>query len=238
VPRVTLFAGPSAYGVPRSALFEAGVDLRPPVRRGEIDALLAEATESGVVVICDGVFQSEPAVSHGEILRAVDAGWQVWGVSSIGAIRAFELREEGMNGFGYVRGQFDRFEDFTDDEMCLLHSPQEPYFPLSEALVNVRFVLERWRHALSLSARQERRILETLRALWFGDRTEDTIRHAIVEHGGIDASRVDVLLDWLSQNRIKTIDLLALISSQPWLDNVSPATRSRVRRRPPAPLRP
>ena len=237
MPRVTLFAGPSAYGVPRSVLFEARVDLRPPVRRGEVDALIAEATESGVVVICDGVFQSEPAVSHGEILRAIDAGWQVWGVSSIGAIRAFELREEGMKGFGYVRGQFDRFEDFTDDEMCLLHSPQEPYFPLSEALINVRFVLERWRHALPLSVRQERRILETLRALWFGDRTEETIRHAIVDRG-VDASRVDALLNWLSQNRIKTIDLLALMSRQPWLDNVSSATRSRVRRRPRALLRP
>jgi hypothetical protein len=35
-------------------------------------------------------------------------------VSSLSAIRAFELRDEVMHGFG----------NFTDDEMCLLHFPE------------------------------------------------------------------------------------------------------------------
>ena len=62
------------------------------------------------MIICDGVFESQPAVSHAELCRALDGGWAVWGVSSIGAIRAFEMRAEGMRGFGYVYKQFARFE--------------------------------------------------------------------------------------------------------------------------------
>ena len=123
MPRVTLYAGPSAHGVPKELFLRHGIRVLPPVRRGDVDALIEGAREPGIVIICDGVFESQPAVSHAELSRALDGGWSVWGVSSIGAIRAFEMRAEGMLGFGYVYQQFARFEDFTDDELCLLHWP-------------------------------------------------------------------------------------------------------------------
>src|SRR5687767_11880075 len=108
MPSVTLFAGPSARDIPSELLLSGGTDLQPPVRRGDVDRLLERADAPGVLVLCDGTIQTQPAVSHAEICRALDSGWQVWGVSSIGAIRAFELRSEGMRGFGYVYEQFSR----------------------------------------------------------------------------------------------------------------------------------
>ena len=216
---VVVFAGPSACGIPRSRL--GGARWMPPVRRGDIDRLLEGTQRAGVVVVCDGVFGGEPAVSHAELCRAIDAGWRVWGVSSIGAIRAHEMRFEGMRGFGYVYAQFERFADFTDDEMCLLHVPDPPFFPVTEALVNLRYALEHRKRQLGISDDSQSLLLNALRALWFGDRTENRIRQIMVEQAGIDASSADALLEWTRRHRVKSLDLAGILAAQPWADPVS-----------------
>jgi hypothetical protein len=215
MPRVTLFAGPSAFGIPRETLLR-DTRLCPPARRGDIDRLITETELPGVLVVCDGVFQSEPAVSHAEICRALDADWKVWGVSSIGAIRAFELRDEGMQGSGYVYSLFGRFDDFTDDEMCLLHFPEDPYFAVSEPLVNLRYALERRKAQLGISDGSEAKVLSALRELWFGYRTEEKIRSVMVEEADVEPAIADTLLAWLKQNRVKALDLSDLMTRRPW----------------------
>jgi hypothetical protein len=212
---VTLFAGPSTHGLDRAALLQGGVRLRPPVQRDDIARLVRESATPGVAVICDGVFQAVPAVSHAEICVALDAGWEVWGVSSIGAIRAFELRDEGMHGFGYVFEQLLLHEDFTDDEMCLLHFPEDPWFPLSEALVNLRHAIESHGMALGIPAAVAERALATLSAAWFGDRTAEFVRAAFVD-AGLAPDTADALLEWTAAHRVKSSDLLRLMQSRPW----------------------
>ena len=213
---VTLFAGPSTFDLDRALLLRDGVQLRPPVRRGDVDRLVEAEATPGVVVICDGVFQSVPAVSHAELCAAIDAGWQVWGVSSIGAIRAFELRDEGMHGFGYVYEQLSRHADFTDDEMCLLHFPEDPWFPLTEALVNLRHALERRGAALGIAAEASTRALATLSRAWFGDRTPEFMQDALVD-AGVPAPDAQALLAWTAANRVKSLDLQRLMLARPWL---------------------
>ena len=215
MPEVTLFAGPSTYGLDRAVLLQDGVQLRPPVRRGDVDRLVDIGSKPGVMVVCDGVFQSVPAVSHAELCSAIDAGWQVWGVSSIGAIRAFELRDEGMRGFGYVYEQFSRHADFTDDEMCLLHFPEDPWFPLTEALVNLRYALDSRRGDLDLSAGATSGALATLSRAWFGDRTPELMQAALAD-AGVPAFAASELLAWTATNRIKSLDLLRLMRARPW----------------------
>ena len=213
---VTLFAGPSTYGLERAVLLRNSVQLRPPVRRGDVDRLVEAESTPGVLVICDGVFQSVPAVSHAELCAAIDAGWQVWGVSSIGAIRAFELRAEGMRGFGYVYERLSRHADFTDDEMCLLHFPEDPWFPLTEALVNLRHALEARGAALGISVDAGAHALATLSRAWFGDRTPEFMQAALVD-AGVPVPDAQALLAWTAANRVKSIDLQRLMQSRPWL---------------------
>jgi len=213
---VTLFAGPSAHGIAAKTLQRAGVRVMPPVRRGDVERLLAGTDEPGTLVVCDGAFQCEPAVSHAELCDALDRGWQVWGVSSLGAIRAYELRTEGMRGFGYVYSLFSEGDDFTDDEMCLLHFPEPPYFPVSEALVNLRFALQEKGHAFGVSPQSAARVVAGLRGLWFGERTEACIRRVMVDCVGIRGAIADRLLTWLRRHRVKTIDLNDLLAQRPW----------------------
>jgi hypothetical protein len=218
MPEVVLFAGPSAYGIDRALIEDPAIDLRPPVRRGDVDRLLAEGADARVVVVCDGVFHVEPAVSHAELCRAIDAGWQVWGVSSIGAIRAHELRAEGMHGFGFVHAQFERFDDFTDDEMCLLHFPEPPFFPVSVALVDLRYALAQRGRDFGIAEAVGDALVTALRGLWFGDRTEERIEALLREQGGVDPRSAGLLLDWLRQHRVKAMDLAQLLACRPWRD--------------------
>jgi hypothetical protein len=216
MPEATLFAGPSSYGLSAAALGAPQVDWLPPVRRGDIERLLAHQAEPGVIVIADGVFQCEPAVSHAEIVRALDAGWQVWGVASLGAIRAFELREAGMRGYGWVHALFQRIPDLADDELCLLHAPQEPWFPLSEPLVNLRYALEMQGAALGIDGAAAARLLAAARELWFGERSEAALRGLMRDVAGLGEPRCAALWSWLSSHRVKTLDLAALMRRRPW----------------------
>ncbi len=232
MPELTVFAGPSAHGLSPSAWHGLDVRWMPPVRRGDIDRLLAERSAPGVIVVCDGVFQSAPAVSHAELCRAIDAGLTVWGVSSIGAIRAHELRHEGMRGHGHVHAQFTRFDDFTDDELCLLHFPEPPYFPVTEALVNLRYALECQGQAMGMSLAQQTAVIDRLSALWFGERSMARIRDVMVRDADTAPAVADAVLSWLGANRIKAMDLDKLLRARPWRDRplVAPATGRRHRR--------
>ena len=213
---VVLFAGPSAHGLPAWLFDRAGVRRLPPARRGDIHRLVEAAPHAGVILLCDGVFQAAPAVSHAELCGALDAGWQVWGVSSMGAIRAHEMRFEGMQGHGWVHAQFAVHADFKDDEMALLHFPEPPYFQVSEALVNIRYALACRAADLAVGTKSCTALIDALRGLWFGDRTEDRVRELMVEAAGMTSSQAEVLLRWLPSNRIKNMDLAGLLDAQPW----------------------
>src|SRR5471032_2204112 len=91
------FVGPSLAGLHLPELFPDHVDIRPPIRRGDMEALPPAVTD---VLIIDGVFHSTLAVSAREILGALRRGIRVYGSSSMGALRAAELHTYGMIGVG------------------------------------------------------------------------------------------------------------------------------------------
>ena len=221
-----LFAGPSTFGLSNSTVLQHGIELLPPARRGDIERMVRDADAPGVAILCDGIFHSQPTVSHAELCLAIDEGWQVWGVSSLGAIRAYEMRDHGMHGFGYVYALFARIDDLSDDEMGVLHFPEPPYFPVSEALVNLRYALDQLRDPLGISDAAEGRLIDELKGLWFGDRTEQRIRDAMTGRAGLSKDVADRLLTWLRSHRIKTIDLETLLLKRPWEQETPSATRS------------
>jgi hypothetical protein len=210
-----VYAGPSRAGstrLPDDGL--PGVEWRPPICFGDLEQLVQEFPPATVAIV-DGVFHHRLPVSHREILRALEGGWEVWGLSSMGAIRACELRAMGMRGFGRV---YERFvvDELRDDEVALLHEAEPPYRLLTEPLIHLRCATEELVRTGQLHPSRADDVLGELGALWFGDRTLARYARTV--------SRVEPRLEGLLREqvrnfqpyRLKTLDLERFIHTRPW----------------------
>src|SRR5437879_4210760 len=127
---------------PSAATGFAGIEWRPPVRQGDI--YLAALSGPAIIGIIDGYFEIVPTVWHKEILWAMDQGIHVYGGASIGALRAAELADFGMIGIGQVYEQYRAGRLMDDDEVAVLHGPEEVgYVQVTEAMVNIRATVDR-----------------------------------------------------------------------------------------------
>lgn len=167
-----IFAGPSLNQVSVAHIETMGHDLRQPVRRGDVRACLMESDPTTIVIV-DGVFHHFLAVGHEELIDAIAAGWEVWGLSSMGAIRAFELRDFGMSGYGQVFHRFFEHEDFQDDELALLHGPEYPYQAFTEPLVHFRVCVEHLVSEGALATGTGQAIIDRMKNMYYGERTLD-----------------------------------------------------------------
>jgi AraC-like DNA-binding protein len=184
--------------------------IRPPVRQGELYGA-AQAMPKAIGIV-DGYFDGLPAVWHKEILWALQAGIAVFGASSMGALRAAELHSFGMRGVGRI------FEDYRDgrltddDEVALLHGPQESgYLKLSEPMVNVRATLERAVSERALDAAAANRIAAVAKAQFYQERTWSTVLAAAAKV--VPGVALDRLAAWLPGGRVdrKREDALELL---------------------------
>ena len=174
--RAVIFAGPSLP--PRLRPDDARLEWRPPVRQG--DLYRAALERPAIIGVIDGYFEIVPTVWHKEILWAMQAGIHVYGAASIGALRAAELDAFGMRGIGRI------YEDFRDgvleddDEVAVLHGPEElGYPPLTEAMVNIRATFEaagggRRRSTRKLAAR----LTEIAKGLFYKERSYEAVLQA------------------------------------------------------------
>jgi hypothetical protein len=209
-----MFVGPTLNGGATLAK-ERGVKLLPPVKRGDVERLVS-TRRPGVMAIVDGQFHQCLSVGHAEIRFAIAEGWHVWGLSSMGAIRACEMRHMGMRGFGEVYEWFCRDEDFRDDEVALTHAPSAPYLALSEPLVHIRVWLEELVKLRLLTATHERRLLKELMSLWFGERTLSRVRAMVLALVPARAKEIDQTLANFDRFRLKSHDLSNFLRDQPW----------------------
>jgi hypothetical protein len=137
--KAVIFAGPSLPPAQRPA--DPVLEWRPPVRQGEVYA--AALGRPAIIGIVDGYFEVTPTVWHKEILWAMAQGIHVYGSASIGALRAAELHTFGMVGIGRVFEAFRGGVLCDDDEVAVLHGPEELGYPtVTEAMVNIRAALD------------------------------------------------------------------------------------------------
>jgi hypothetical protein len=225
-----LFAGPTLRTPGgRSVLLPEDVTLRPPVARGDIDALLREADGNagnivGTIILADGVFHQSLAVAHAELREAIHAGWSVWGLSSMGAIRAREMHTLGMIGYGQVYEKFLAEEDFQDDEVALLHEADPPYRCFSEPLVHMRAALEAWQAAGWMLPALCTEVADTMKSLWYGDRTmerfQQTIGEVLERSRNLSAlqnrEQLELSFADFDRYRLKTSDLASFLERGLW----------------------
>lgn len=221
-PTLHLFAGPSLFDTPfhdeAAARQQPGITWHAPARRGDIEALLAAHPGPGALALADGTFHAYPSVRHIELRDALEAGWQVWGLCSMGAIRACEMQHLGMKPWGQVAEAFCARPETPDDEVALVHGAGHPWLPLSEPMVHLREFLACMQAEGHLGADVAAAVAHALRERWYGERTLAALRGLLAER--VDAAalaRLDAQLADFSRFRLKQRDLQQFIERRPWL---------------------
>lgn len=139
--KVLVFCGPTLAGqktlkesVKQNFIFHS------PVKCGEI----LEARREGFskILIIDGFFELTASVWHKEILDFIKNEGLILGCSSMGALRAAELEEYGMIGFGQIFQDFKNKTIRDDDEVTVSHLNQaQDFISLTDAMINIRYTV-------------------------------------------------------------------------------------------------
>ncbi|GAA2096877.1 TfuA-like protein [Microlunatus panaciterrae] len=163
-----VFVGPS---VPRGLVrqhFQG--EIHPPIRRGDLDALLARPDRPARVGIVDGEFLQSLAATPKEMLRAIDAGVTLYGSASMGALRAVECAPYGMIGVGHIYDLYASGEIDADDEVAMTFDP-ETLTAISEPMVNIRVAMTIAAESGAIEAATARAAVAVAAALYFPDRS-------------------------------------------------------------------
>jgi hypothetical protein len=135
---IVVFLGPSLPLEEASPLLDARY--LPPAGFADVYRLIGSGAQA--IVLIDGVFHGRAPVWQRELLYAMDSGIRVYGASSMGALRAAELRAHGMVGIGTIYDWYAGGEIDGDDEVALLYADVGGRYRLhSQPLVNLRFNL-------------------------------------------------------------------------------------------------
>jgi len=198
-----LFAGPSIAGFRQSLAMELAI--RPPCRQGDI--YVATLEKPAVISIVDGYFEGHPSVWHKEVLWALSQGIHVVGAASMGALRAAELDSFGMVGLGRIYRWYRDREIEDDDEVALIHAPEEMKFrPLSLAMVNVRATCSRAVELNVLTTETSDTIIKLAKETFYKERTWGNLE---IKAGGecSDADELKTAMGWLALNEIDQKEL-------------------------------
>jgi hypothetical protein len=141
----------------------------PPARAGDLLAVLPERPLA--IALVDGLFDTTPSVWHHEVLAAQDAGVQVFGGGSMGALRAAELGAQGVVGVGRVFGWYRDGAVVDDGEVALLHAgADDGHRPLTLPLVQVRAAAEAAVRAGLLPSRAARGLVAAAAGIHYAER--------------------------------------------------------------------
>lgn len=176
---LVVFAGPSVPIGSRGRW--SGIDWRPPAEGGDFIRL---GHGHRRVVLIDGYFEHRAAPFHKEILAAIDRGVEVYGASSMGALRAAELWRQGMIGVGRIFEAYRRGMLMGDDEVALVHAPETlGWAPLSIPMVELRASLLRAVRSGLVSPVAARTLRGAAHAIHFEDRDWPRLSNAWIAAG-------------------------------------------------------
>jgi hypothetical protein len=206
---IVVFVGPTIPVAEARSLLEA--TFLPPAQQGDVYRTALRGPRA--IAIIDGTFEAGPAVWHKEILWALSQGIHVFGASSMGALRAAELADFGMQGVGEIYCAFreGRLED--DDEVAVAHQDAGTQFrSVSEAMVNIRATLRAAARAGALDAYSAEKLEQIAKSTFYAERSYPALLSA-GRAAGLGAARLASLAAFVERQRIdqKRLDARALL---------------------------
>ncbi|MET7944388.1 TfuA domain-containing protein [Streptomyces sp. NPDC005302] len=190
---IHVYCGPT-LGPDDPVLAHPAVRWLAPARHGDFfDPVIAD---TDTVVLVDGVYHQAPAVRHKELLALMARGVRVIGAASIGALRAAELHQFGVEGVGAVFELYRSGRLTADDEVAVGQDPVDGR-ALTWPLVNLRHVLGLAAAAgvLPPGPRPVDRLLDELRGVYYAQRTPAAVR-AVCRRAGAGP-----FVEWLDEQR-------------------------------------
>ena len=136
MPKPVIFLGPTLSIEKAKGFLDA--DYRPPAKKGDILQLMPTSVKT--VGIIDGYFLQDYPPTPIEVYNLLrKRGVMVFGSSSLGALRAVELKKFGMVGIGKIFELFSKGVLDSDDEVAVTFTGYAGY--KSDALVDIRYNL-------------------------------------------------------------------------------------------------
>ena len=212
-----VFVGPTLSQDEVTSMLDA--ECRAPVSQGDVyRAALQRPASIGII---DGYFEGVPSVLHKEIQWALTQSIPVFGSASMGALRAAELSDVGMQGVGQIFESYRAHVIEDDDEVAVLHAPAElGYKPLTVPMVSIRATLSRALAEGILVREQADLITAHAKALHYSQR-EWKLICAMARDNGCLLSDIETFQAWLPAHFVdaKREDalemLVAMRSAQP-----------------------
>src|SRR5487761_457379 len=168
--KAVVFVGSSVTGRDLGRIGQGLVEVRPPIRRGDLPGVVCDGYE--FIGIIDGEFFQSLAVSPKEILAALYGGRQVVGGASMGALRAAELSGYGMRGIGVIYRWYQTGRVTRDDDVALKYAADDgDYRALTVPMVNVKWVVAAARREGWLGPASTRRVMAAARRTPWSGRT-------------------------------------------------------------------
>ncbi len=201
---IIIFTGPSLpYNDAKRIL---KVDYRGPVGRDDVIKVLKDKPD--IIGIIDGVFHQQPAVSHKELLKALNSGITIVGGGSMGALRASELDDFGMIGVGKVYEAYKNGDIESDDDVAVAFNP-ETMEQLSEALVNINYNFQKAQIKGLITKSELENLLEIAKSIYYPKRTYKLI----LNHSNINFQKKTSLKTFLERegNDLKREDAILVL---------------------------
>jgi hypothetical protein len=171
-PRVHVYCGSTITSSEVTEIIPWAVT-HPPVKHGDLLQLTVSAAD--IVIIIDGLFYHTAPVRHKEILILIAEGVTVIGAASMGALRAAELHPYGMIGLGSIFDAYRAGIIEADDEVAVAHEAGN-YRPLSEALVDIRAIVNQACRDGALNSSEAAELVGAARAIHFTRRTWEALQ--------------------------------------------------------------
>lgn len=204
-----IFLGPTLSLEKARKLIEA--DFVPPAKKGDF-INLTMYSEKRIIILIDGVFLQDYPPTPIEVFQVIQKpNFQVYGASSLGALRAVELEKFGMKGYGQVFELYKKNIINADDEVAVTFDNE--YNLLSEAMIDIRYNLF---HALKkgIIDKDTKSIMTKIaKNIYFPFRNYDIIINKSINKYPHKEEYLKNFQEFISKNRtsIKELDAINLL---------------------------
>jgi len=203
-----IFIGPTLSIDKAKEILDA--DYRPPAKKGDLLKLIPTAVK--FVGLIDGYFLQDYPPTPIEVynlLRKKDV--LVFGSSSLGALRAVELKRFGMMGIGNIFKLFLKGIIDSDDEVAVTFTGYREY--QSDALIDIRYNLFLAQKKQIIDKNTKRNILRIAKKTYFPYRTYDDILEKSKKVFSLQKKQIEDFGEYISKHKVslKEKDAITLL---------------------------